>query len=365
MKFAIKKPGPLGLGLLIGTTVWASPLPAWSDLGAPHRPFQAPAHQHAFVTNGAALSPEDFPLRFVTLGLPPRGIDLSTWQTLTQASLQTWSSVSCSYARLEYVGHRDTRDDLQADEIPIVFTDSICLPLDLAAWTIFTPCEGFPARSIFLNAIDYEWSVQPEPLQPLADDGTPRIIDVESAITHELGHVIGLSHPDDRLATMHASYRLDGSMRSLALDDKWGICSLYPDPAAPPECSEDRPCADPQTCQWVDDFQICQEYRAEVGEPCSLDALVCEGRCLLTTDLDGYCTEACETIADCPAGFMCSEVTSAEFSEQRYCVNKVERPPRRGCSATSGPVSHWAALLSALVWLAARLRRFARRKKRA
>jgi hypothetical protein len=53
--------------------------------------------------------------------------------------------------------------------------------------------------------------------------------DLESVLTHEVGHLIGLDHTPDYAATMYAGYE-PGSMeqRSLEADDILGACTAYP-----------------------------------------------------------------------------------------------------------------------------------------
>jgi hypothetical protein len=55
--------------------------------------------------------------------------------------------------------------------------------------------------------------------------------DLQSVLTHEGGHFLGLSHSLDQTASMRASYSpsADGdTFRSLAPDDIAGICATYP-----------------------------------------------------------------------------------------------------------------------------------------
>jgi MYXO-CTERM domain-containing protein len=55
--------------------------------------------------------------------------------------------------------------------------------------------------------------------------------DLQSVLTHEAGHFLGLSHSNDPAATMRAIYdpSRDGtSFRSLDADDVNGICAIYP-----------------------------------------------------------------------------------------------------------------------------------------
>ena len=61
----------------------------------------------------------------------------------------------------------------------------------------------------------------------LGDDNV--VYDLQSVITHELGHFVGLDHSPDLSATMYAGYD-EGSIeqRSLEFDDVDGLCAVYP-----------------------------------------------------------------------------------------------------------------------------------------
>lgn len=53
--------------------------------------------------------------------------------------------------------------------------------------------------------------------------------DLQSILTHEIGHLLGLAHSADPEATMNASYNeSDIALRTLSRDDELGICAIYP-----------------------------------------------------------------------------------------------------------------------------------------
>ncbi len=55
--------------------------------------------------------------------------------------------------------------------------------------------------------------------------------DLQAILTHEAGHFFGLSHSKDPNATMNKMYNVnagDSTFRTLANDDREGICVVYP-----------------------------------------------------------------------------------------------------------------------------------------
>jgi hypothetical protein len=76
----------------------------------------------------------------------------------------------------------------------------------------------------------------------VGDPVTPGSYDLESIITHEMGHFLGLAHSRDPVATMYAQYNQESTMmRTLKADDTAGLCTIYPpggtrsvDPSAGP-----------------------------------------------------------------------------------------------------------------------------------
>jgi hypothetical protein len=62
--------------------------------------------------------------------------------------------------------------------------------------------------------------------------------DLQSIVTHEAGHFLGLAHSPDRDATMNANYSSgDLSFRTLSPDDQAGICAAYPTDRKVAQCS--------------------------------------------------------------------------------------------------------------------------------
>jgi hypothetical protein len=63
----------------------------------------------------------------------------------------------------------------------------------------------------------------------IADPVAPNGYDLESIMTHEAGHFLGMAHSGNAAATMYAHYNPGSTtMRALASDDADGLCAMYP-----------------------------------------------------------------------------------------------------------------------------------------
>ncbi len=71
-----------------------------------------------------------------------------------------------------------------------------------------------------INAFDHMLSIG----DPIPSGG----YDLESIVTHEAGHFLGLAHSGDTEAVMYSQYRPGSSLRELKADDVQGICAAYP-----------------------------------------------------------------------------------------------------------------------------------------
>lgn len=306
-----------------------------------------------FQDNGFLIPRDDFPVQMVLVGEPPEGLTLAEVEQAARHVAEEWSSVPCSSARLEYAGVRESAEQLRAGEYPFVFADpdqSSCLPDDVIAWTRHQSCGEFPAESIYLNTRRFRWVAEPRPFQPAVIDPSSEAleVDLDSVLTHEYGHVLGLAHSLDPLATMYATYKPDGRQAALAVDDKLGMCALYEASGASDECRSGRDCGLTETCEPVDGLWMCHEFRGELGDACALDRLVCTDACVLPSagERYGYCTAECGPGAGpCPQNFECVEGLVREG--ERHC-ERLTGPEEPSCAsggpAEGSPVSVWLVL---------------------
>jgi len=96
----------------------------------------------------------------------------------------------------------------------------------------------------------FDLRINGSPEIPWSLNGAPGTYDLQATLTHEAGHVLGLSHSDVAAATMSPSLNMGRTTkRSLHSDDRAGADHLYP--AAPIEHAPTLGCAHLSTSAYL------------------------------------------------------------------------------------------------------------------
>lgn len=85
-------------------------------------------------------------------------------------------------------------------------------------------CSWYNGGSPFGAAAEFDMQIDPDWTWTT---GGAANIDLQSVITHEFGHALGLNHSADGSAVMYPSYSAGSTKRSLAADDLAGMVAIY------------------------------------------------------------------------------------------------------------------------------------------
>src|SRR5262249_46962946 len=154
-----------------------------------------------------------------------------------RASFQTWENVSQANIRSNYMGTTPVAN-VGRDGLNIVsFSDTSGLlgsSTIAATFSFFRTDAGGQysteeADIIFNTALEFSTS---------AEEGK---FDIQSVLTHEIGHLLGLDH-SALLSSVMVPFGIVSQLdqRSLAYDDIAGVAEIYPNPAGTPPVGQIR-----------------------------------------------------------------------------------------------------------------------------
>ncbi|MDB4954841.1 MAG: hypothetical protein JWO36_2410 [Myxococcales bacterium] len=284
-----------------------------------------------FTTNGMVWPAAKMPVPYLIQNAGSLDITMAQELAAIDAAFATWQAVPCASLTFTNAGMTNLGAAVDGNNVLLFIESGWTFGTEAAAATSLWIIDGQQTADIAFNGQMFTWAIGP----PGAGINS-NILDVQGVLTHELGHFSGLGHTMRAYDTMYYSWKPWQGQRTLSIDDKLGLCSIYPihgDECPMPACPAE------ETCVTHHDGMLCDGAPDPIGSPCNYDRIECDSFCLFTaTNLSqGYCSKFCTKDSDCPPTHHCA-AASAGGTPVKACFMGAQPPPDAGvapCTADS------------------------------
>ena len=256
----------------------------------------------------------------------PAGLDRAAALAAIEAAAATWNAVDCTDVQLVFAGFTDEPPVAGDDVNTIAFVLSDWTAMGLDADAAATTDVRYASRTDETRIIEADLLLNADAFGWVLDGRASGARDVQSVVTHELGHVLGLLHPcelagedgagpclsEHAQSALHPLYSV--RQRAVSADEVAGLCALYPTTCSgsctpPPEplCTTDAECPETSWCS----AGACRP-RGTHADRCTAD-----DECSDVCSDAGWCTSECSDTGDCPAWSAC-RAGRCEFDGDGY-----------------------------------------------
>jgi len=297
----------------------------WPELVVAGAPIYLPGRRPdtaAFATNGMVWPAAGMPVPYLLNNAGSDDLAAADVASAVAAAFATWQDVPCAAITYAFAGMTDLQVAVDGENVILFVETGWIYGSEAAGATALTIADGAQTADVAMNGENFHWAIGPAGALVASDT-----FDLQGVLTHELGHFSGLGHTMSAHDTMYYSWTPWRNQRTPSLDDKLGLCAIYP--TAGDECSgASTGCAAGDTCTTTGSGRLCEHPADVIGASCNYDRVECADFCLFTAaDLStGYCSRFCDTNADCPLTHHC-DVASAGTTAVKVCFAGAQPPP--------------------------------------
>jgi len=280
----------------------------------------------AFTTNGMVWPASKMPVPYLINNLGSDDLPIDKVIAAFDAAFHTWQAVPTSSLTFVNAGMTDLGQAVDGTNVMLFIESGWTFGSEAAAATSLFIIDGQQTADIAVNGEDFHWAVSP----PGAGINS-NLLDLQGVMTHEIGHFSGLGHTQRAYDTMYFSWKPWQGQRTLSIDDKLGLSSIYPQ--MDDECTIGATCAVGEQCVQHPLGKLCEGSPDPIGTPCNFDRVECDSFCLFTAInlSSGYCSKFCESNADCPLTHHCDAASAGSMTVQ-VCFDGAQPPPEPACS---------------------------------
>lgn len=290
-----------------------------------------------FATNGMVWPAAKMPVPYLIQSIGSQDLPIAQVVAAVDAAFATWQGVPTASLTFKNAGMTNLPMAIDGNNVVLFIESGWSFGSEAAAATSLFILDGQQTADIAVNGETFTWAIGP-PSSAI----NSKTLDLQAVLTHEIGHFSGLDHTQRSIDTMYFSWNPWQGQRTLSLDDKLGLSSIYP--MRGDECPSTR-CANGETCRLVAYGHLCGADPDPIGTPCNYDRVECDAFCLFSAaDLSsGNCSRFCVSNADCPPTHHCDAASAGTMpvkvctaGAQPRCTDDVQCPAGQHCDVPSG-----------------------------
>ncbi|HEY5921411.1 MAG TPA: matrixin family metalloprotease [Kofleriaceae bacterium] len=285
-----------------------------------------------FTTNGMVWPASRIPVPYLIHTAGSQDLTLPQVTAAFDAAFAIWEAVPCASLGFTNAGTTNLGMAIDGENIMLFIESGWMYGAESAAATSLWIIDGQQTADIAVNGEHFTWANGPP-----GSGVQTNLLDLQAVMTHEIGHFSGLGHSMRAYDTMYYSWKPWPGQRTLSIDDKLGLCSVYG--TAGSECPAPA-CPTDETCATHPLGMLCTGTPDPVGAACNYDRVECDEFCLFTDPSlgSGYCSKFCTTHQDCPPTHHCDEASAGSMTV-KVCFSGPPPAPDAGVGPCSSDES--------------------------